>query len=201
MAIVQTLKSPASGGKAVSRALRDLKAGSAIADNLLGGAEVNLSEPLPVFRLGLDEIGGDGMESLARAKHVGWRYLLERPASNAAGYADVREVAGGEAKFTSLAQNKNAERLIAAAHLAQEFAKRATGDCEARILDVPSLYLSAIWLTASPPMFIPYIDGERLAQTDASVQLEPDLLDRLVRQAEIAKGHRPAPNRSLGLPG
>lgn len=198
MGIVQRRKPPASGPKAIGRALRDLR-GQPDDDALLGGAEINLSRPLPVYRLGLDEL--HGADFLKRATPVGWRYLVERPGGDIA-YADVKEAAGGESRFASLSPNRNAERLMAAAHLAEQVARSLADDCEARILDVPALYISAIWLTGPSPHFIPFIEAESLADPEARVALDHDFLNRLLRRAEVARQHirdigqGPAPSAS-----
>jgi hypothetical protein len=184
MAIVQTRKPPEAGSLAIGRALNDLR-GQPERAELLGGAEIDLSQPLPVYRLGLDEV--EGHESLDRAKHVGWRYLVEPPGGGSVAYADVKETSGGGSRFASLSQNRNAERLMQAAHLAQQVAEDLPDDCEARVLDVPALYLSAIWLTAARPIFIPYIDAQRLADPSAKIEVEPDFLNRLLNAARTAR--------------
>jgi hypothetical protein len=143
-----------------------------------------------VYYLGLDDI--QGVDSLGKAKHVGWRYLVED--SNSVAYADLVENQGGEQAFSSLSRNRNAERLSQAAHVAE---KEATGlpDCEARILDVPALQISSIWLFGPSPRFIPYIDPERLREPDASVSVDPDFLDRLVGRANQLRRHLPESQR------
>jgi hypothetical protein len=184
MAIVQTRKPPAAGPLAIGRALNDLR-GQPDRAELLGGARINLSQPLPVYRLGLDEL--QGPESLDKAQHVGWRYLVERPGGGSAAYADVKETSGEEPRFASLSQNRNAARLSQAAHLAERVAKDLRDDCEARILDVPALYISTIWLTCTTPIFIPFIDGVRLADPSTSVEVDSNFVVRLLERAQVAR--------------
>jgi hypothetical protein len=121
MAIVQKRTPPANGSDAIGRALRDL-AGPPDPKDTLGGAAIDLSKPLPVYRLGLDAIRQAGPDSLKQATRVGWRYLLER--GERAGYADVKESAGGQARFSSVSRSRNADRLIAAAHVAQRIGEQ-----------------------------------------------------------------------------
>jgi hypothetical protein len=185
MAIVQKRTPPASGPEAVGRALKALgpsEGAAALADRAL-----DLSQPMPVYRLGLDEV--EGRESLARATQVGWRYLLESPEGIA--YADVRETGADSSKFTSLSRNRNAERLMQAVHLAEAAARTMPDDCEARILEVPALYIAAIWLTGANPLFIPYLDPSRLLDEAAQVRVEPDLMTRILEQAGAAKRGAP----------
>jgi hypothetical protein len=189
MAIVRTRQPPATGPGLIGKALRDLgghpdRAGLAMA----GGAAINLSQPLPVYRLGLDDI--DDEHCIDKAVEIGWRYLIE-PAGGVggAGFADVRQAQGGEFKFTSLSQNANADRLLEAAHLAQQIGEGPAVEYEARILDVPAVYISAIWLAASTPVFIPYVDPANLAQPGAKVRVQPDFLKNLVLLAAQAKRH------------
>jgi hypothetical protein len=187
MAITRDRKPPATGPQMIGRALRDLR-GRPDPKDLLGGANLNLSQPLPVFRLGLDELVAS--DSLSHAKQVGWRYLIERADNSGTAYADVRDAGGGAPpKFTSLSQNRNAVRLVNAAHLAQVIADDLPGDCEARVLDVPALYTSAIWLTCQPPVFIPYIDPRRLGAEETEVHAAPDFVAELLDAARIAREH------------
>jgi hypothetical protein len=186
MAIIQNQKPPQAGPRAIGMALRDLR-GAKPEIETLGGAEINLSDPLPVYRLGLDDL--QSVDSLNKATRVGWRYLVEGAADGSVGYADVKETSGGGSKFTGLAQNRNAARLLEAVHLAQDVAKNLPGEFEARILDVPALYVSSVWLASPKPIFIPYIDPERLAREDGRIQVAPDFLEQLLRSAQITKQH------------
>jgi hypothetical protein len=192
VAIVQKQHPPKMGAIAISRALGDLRAlpSSKMA---LGGAHLNLSQPLPLYRLGLDELIQP--DALSRAVHVGWRYLMEGMAGGGAGYADVKDIGGGSAKFSSLSRNRNADRLMEAAHLAQDVAKSLPNDCEARILDVPTLYTSAIWLTGPLPVFIPYI-SPKLVREEGPVRVEPTFLEELLQLAKRARRHLPIRDRA-----
>ncbi|HJW79322.1 MAG: hypothetical protein ACJ8DU_20425 [Microvirga sp.] len=185
MAIVRKRTPPGSGPQAIDRALQALAPAESAA--ALSDRPLNLSQPLPVYRLGLDQL--DGPESLARATQSGWRYLIEGGEGTA--YADVRETGADSAKFTSLSRNRNAERLMQAVHLAEEAARAMPDDCEARILEVPALYIAAIWLTGAQPVFIPYLDPSRLADEAAPVRVEPDLMARLVDEARAARRGTP----------
>ena len=184
-------KGPERGRNMVGRALHDLR-GPPDPNAVLGGAGVDLSEPLPLYRLALDQI--TDRDCLARAEHMGWRYLIE--SQGKAAFADVKEGADTPVRFASLSQNANAHRLIEATHLSEA---AATGeDYEPRILDVPSLRTSALWLMSRDSIFIPFIDVKRLK--GAPVQIEEDFLDDLIRRAARARtaGGGPAPQVQRG---
>jgi hypothetical protein len=69
MAIVQKRKPPAEAQSIIGKALRDLW-GRPDPHDVLGGA-INLSQPLPVYNLRLEDI--DKPDSISMAKPVGWR--------------------------------------------------------------------------------------------------------------------------------
>jgi hypothetical protein len=188
MAIVRTRQPPLTGPQLIGKALRDLGSHPDRAAALaMAGGGINLSQPIPVYRLGLDDI--DDEHCIDKAVEVGWRYLLEPAAGGGAGYADVRPEQGGDFKFTSLSRNANADRLLQAAHLAQQVGEGSTVAYEPRILDVPALYIAAVWLAAPAPVFIPYIDPAHLGQPGAEVRAQPDFLGDLVQAAAQAKRH------------
>ena len=184
MAIVQKQSPPADGATIVGNAIRNLwRRPGAIAE-ALGGASVNLSQPLPVYSLGLDDIHGP--DCINKVKIAGWRYLMED--SNTVAYADLVDHPTGGQIFASLSRNLNAERLREAANLAEKVAS-GLPDCEARVLDVPALQVSAIWLFGASSRFIPYMDPEWFGGPSASVSVDPDLLDRLTRRADELRLH------------
>ncbi|AWN45560.1 hypothetical protein DK419_03845 [Methylobacterium terrae] len=177
---IQLMKSPDEGRRVVGRALEDLwpETGAASA---LGGARMDMSDPLPLYQLRLDKITGP--HSIDEAEQVGWRYLIEKGGS--AAFADVGQTAGGTMRFASLSRNDNARRLLAAAHLAETVAIQADEKYDIRVLDVPALRTSAVWLAGSHDLFIPYIDNKRLR--GHLIQVEDDFRDHLVEQAERAR--------------
>ena len=177
MSIVQKRNPPPAGQSIVTNALRDLWQPDP--HEALGGAAINLSQPLPVYSLQLADI--DKADSINKAKSVGWRYLMEK--AGGAAYADLVESSAGEPAFASLSRNRNAERLNQAAHLAEKVADGGP-TYEARILDVPALHISAIWLLGLDSKFIPYIDPERLRAPDAEISVDHEFLDRLTRRAK-----------------
>src|SRR2546425_1043475 len=108
MAIVLRQKAPQKGPEAIGRALRDLRGRSELATSALGGASINLSHPLPVYCLGLDQIVD--LNCVKRAEHVGWRYLIDS-AGGHVGFADLKGTDDAQPRFASFSQNQHAVRL------------------------------------------------------------------------------------------
>ncbi len=177
MSIIQKQAPPDRGGTVVRNALRDLW-GEEADPSMLGGAALDLGLPLPVYRLRLDDIRDTA--SIKKARLVGWRYLMEKEGNSA--YADVVVTSNGDPSFASLSRNKNAERLNQAAHLAESVAE-GLPECEARILDIPALHISAIWLLENVSTFIPYIDADQLRDPEAKISVDPLFLDRIAKRA------------------
>lgn len=193
MAITVIQPLPPSGPAAIMRALGDLNPST----GRLGGAQVDMSAPLGLFRLGLDDIETES--SFGRAEFAGWRYILEG-GERGVGAADVVLAEGGQARFASLARNEQAELLLQAAHLAERVAEGLAEDCEARVLVVPSLYVSALWLTSEPPVFIPFLDAARPIQGVDDVAVRPDFAADLLARATAARKRRPNPEASTAAP-
>lgn len=156
MAIVLRSDAPKDGATAISSALEDLAAFPP-GDPLMGGAILDLSEAIAVYMLGLKDISADP-STIDKAQLTGWRYLMEKADAADTAYADVRKT-DNASRFVSLSKNENATALVAAAHLAQKVAESLEGDVEFRIIEVPAVKLSAVWLAGETNIFIPYIDG------------------------------------------
>jgi hypothetical protein len=185
MSLVRNLSPPARGTAVVGTALGDLQ-GSAQNDSLLGGGAVDLSQPLPLFQLWLSDIK-NGFDFSA-AHLVGWRYLIESTGSNDYAYADVQDSSSGEPKFAGLANNKNATRLMDAVRIAEQVAKSIPSDCEARVLDVPALKFSALWLDCGQDsMFIPFIDRTLSGGGSVGPETSQQISKRLLVEADAVR--------------
>ncbi|MBB4233248.1 hypothetical protein [Rhizobium mongolense] len=151
---------PAEGHSAITDAIADLVEPAAD-DGLGGGVGLDLSDPIPVYLLGLDRI--KAADPLGHVELVAWRYLLERPDNAQVAYADVQQ-RDAKAEFVSVTGGDVAAALLEAAHRAEAYAATRSGDVEIRLLEVPSVKLSAIWLVDGTDVFIPYIDGNQQSQ-------------------------------------
>jgi hypothetical protein len=172
MAIRLRNDTPKDGHSAIAKALGGI---SAAPHNGIGGGagDLNLADPIPVYLLGLRDLKSEP-DPLLAVKFVGWRYLLERPDNGQVAYADVQE-RNAQAEFMSITGTDVAEALLEAAHIAQSFAEKLESDVEVRILEVPAVKLSAVWLSYSTDVFVPYIDGVQKSQLKLK-SVQPDRL-------------------------
>ncbi|WP_315778808.1 MULTISPECIES: chitosanase [unclassified Bradyrhizobium] len=145
---------PAGGVAVVEMALNDLMADRVAAFAASSGAP-QLTQPIRRFVVKLNELTDAGF--LARAKPVGWRYLVIGGGSSAV--ADVKHDASGAPDFDSLISGDLAARLAKAAEQAEQIYGSRAGEFEARILDIPAIYMSAFWLHGPRDIFIPLVDG------------------------------------------
>jgi hypothetical protein len=157
MAISLRADAPRDGAKVIGKAVRDLGLFSSD-DPLAGGAALDLSKPIPIYRLKLDDLREYGVASLDKAEMVGWRYLLETEGGGEVSYVDLHE-RNNDTRFSSIARNPNAAALLEAAGLAERAAKPLEGDCELRAIEVPAAKVAALWIVHATASFVPYIDG------------------------------------------
>jgi hypothetical protein len=122
-----------------------------------------------------------------KAVPVGWRYLIFGQGPIAV--ADVKEASGsGPLTFGSLIRGPIAERLTQAADLAARDYDAGPGKFEARILEIPSLYISALWLYGPRDIFIPFLEGG--ARDTMPVRVDTSFASHVV---ELAAAKRQAP--------
>ena len=183
MAIKPAARSSEAGCAILEQAMRDLEPQT----EGLGGGLADISHPLAIYRLGLDDVAEP--DSLDHARFVGWRYMIEG-GGQPTGTADVGETDAGELRFANLARNEQADLLVEATHMAQSIASSEDGDCEARLLIVPSLYVTSLWLTTSPPVFIPVLDASHPIREPSDLRVSGRFLEESARRAEFAKEHR-----------
>jgi hypothetical protein len=143
----------------------------------LGGTPTQASQPIEVFTVRLDDIKDD--KFLSAARPFGWRYLIvgQRPVA----IADVTAGTGGGAAFSRLTHGEIAERLGEALDLAAHLYDTDPMALEARILEIPPLYLAAVWLHGARDIFIPFLEGNR--RDPSVVREDPTFLMRVVRAA------------------
>lgn len=159
---IRSSDGPVGGREAVNRALNHLMAGTEVPDTRapIGGADHKrrTTQPIAVFRVDLDHIHDDGF--LRDAHRIGWRYLVDQ--NGPAAVADVRERPDGVAAFSRMSHGAPAERLLHAAQVAAKSYGHGVRDAyEVRILDIPSLYTSALWLHGPRDVFFPMASGVR----------------------------------------
>lgn len=186
---IETRSAPAGVAHQLTTALEDI-APAPLGARTLEKSPMEISKPLPVYVLGLqDAASGNFPEG---AKMVGWRYLLAGPAVATADI-DAKEQEG-TAAFNKLTHGANADRLSAALHIAEQKYGASGAGYEARILDLPSLNLGAVWLAgAQGNEFIPYLDESRLSGMPPSIEADfkSKVESAAKRQIQRLRGREP----------
>jgi hypothetical protein len=177
---VTTKEGPPAGPAVLGQALRHLMTRRGDLLSAKGGA-VDTSKPLEVFTLKLDDIAGP--DFLQKAASTGWRYLIV--AGGPIAMADLR---GAAAEFANVTGGRLAEQLEQAARLAESAYGASATKFEARVLEIPSLYVMALWLHAgSGDRFIWIADGARA--DPAIVAEDPGFLDRILARANSRRSN------------
>jgi hypothetical protein len=139
-------KPPQQALDAVHSTFLDLSRNGAFRSPALRSAagSLQLTEPHQVFTLGLSDLAaGKGLKA---AKPTGWRYLVQE-GDNVLASAEVTS-AGPADKYVFSAFNEG--RFVAssanAMRAVREFPEVKQGNFELRLLNVPGLYVMALWL-------------------------------------------------------
>ena len=176
---VMTRAAPSAGLAALNQALGHLNQRQLEPLSKTGGT-VNTSKPMEVFTVRLDDIYDAGF--LSKAVPHGWRYLV---IADAIAMADVR---GTQPAFANLTHGRVAESLQQAAHLAESTYGSSPIQFEARVLEIPALYVIALWLHAAVEQrnaFFWVADGTRM---DAPIVAEdPGFVDDIVQRAKAKR--------------
>jgi hypothetical protein len=152
-----------------------------------GGAAAPLSSaaPHPVFTMGLqDLLAGRGVAASARP--AGWRVLVlagqtavaavEFEAAPAAGGGGAAGGAPVAATFKSINQGRFVEGTVDGIRRAEADPKVRQHDYEVRLLEVPAVYLTAVWLhRPGDDLFVP-LDPAPAGLNAGQVYGEQDLL-------------------------
>lgn len=149
------LKSPKSHAPALQEAGESLRFGEKRAPQAKPGWEPNIQNRLPVFTAGLQSVLHPG--GLSRARRSSWRYLIRagRGPTQAMDIADTSEAA----KAVTMRVGQSVQRLrkhIRACEQDKKFKRRAY---VVRLLRIPALHFSALWLKADSKrndIFIPH---------------------------------------------
>lgn len=131
---------------------------------------LQLTEPQQVFTLGLSDLAeGKGLDA---AKPTGWRYLVQE-GDNVLASAETVAGPGGEQVFSAFNEGRFVESSAQAMRAVGEFPEVGQGGFELRLLNVPGLYVQALWFHET--------------------QGEGDLLQPLAPSPVETPGDRPAP--------
>ena len=104
---------------------------------------LQLAEPHQVFTLGLSDLAaGKGLDA---AKPTGWRYLVQE-GDNVLASAETVVGPRGEQVFSAFNEGRFVDSSAKAMRAVREFPEVGQGGFELRLLNVPGLYVLALWL-------------------------------------------------------
>ena len=104
---------------------------------------LQLTEPHQVFTLGLSDLAaGKGLDA---AKPTGWRYLVQE-GDNVLASAETVVGSRGEQVFSAFNEGRFVDSSAKAMRAVREFPEVGQGGFELRLLNVPGLYVLALWL-------------------------------------------------------
>jgi hypothetical protein len=151
----------------------------------VGGAALKASQPVRLFTVQLNDITND--DFLKLAKPIGWRYLIVD--SGPIAVADVKDLGSGGAAFSSVTRGPIAEGLSKAADLATRRYDKDPVNYEVRILEIPSLYISALWLHGSSrEVFFPFLAGGGV--NPIIVREDPQFVQHVLQAAAVKQQWR-----------
>lgn len=105
---------------------------------------LQLTEPHEVFTLGLtDLVAGKGLDA---AKPTGWRYLVQEDDKVLASAESVAVGPANEHVFSAFNEGSFVASSASAIRAVREIPEVERGDFELRLLNVPGLYVLALWL-------------------------------------------------------
>lgn len=154
---IRRAAAPIAGSSTVSRAVHHLRRSNKPFGHLQlrsEPVEPKITQPLQLFTLQLDDIVDEHFPQ--RARFAGWRYLVIDSGSIAA--ADVGPVGD---KFHRLMHGRHAAHLMSAAKFAEDNFATAADEYELRVLEIPVLYVAALWLKGAENKFIPFLDASQ----------------------------------------
>ncbi len=148
----------------------------------LGGALPNLSEPVQVYVLQLEDIkpGFDLKNLESAAKPIGWRYVVANGGQPTI-TADLKSTTSKNASFGRINAGPVVAQLAAAAVKATElFGADDQENYEVRLLEIPPLSKQTLWLHGpTGDHFIPY-----WPPVDGQIHEDTQFLGNLVQQAQ-----------------
>jgi hypothetical protein len=139
---------------------------------------LQLSRPLPVYTFGLDELRDT--IPLSAARQTGWRYFVEADGQVLALAETIADVSGRQA-FASL----NYGTFVNGTDETLRQAMQMEGDFVVRLLNIPGVYLLALWLDpeGAPAVLVPIAPAP--PGIDANRRYEAQDLFNLVRTRAV----------------
>jgi hypothetical protein len=153
---------------------------------------LQITQSHQVFTLGLtDLVAGRGLEA---AQPSGWRFLIQDGEQVVAAAETISTGAGAAHLFSSFNEGPFARSTADAIRIAQQLSEVAHGNFELRLLRVPALYFTAVWVhdtEGTGDLLIPLAPaptGIPAGQATAATTL----LSELASKAEAASAVGPA---------
>jgi hypothetical protein len=200
-------------------AIAEAAVNDAFAPPEIGGLELaavaarpTLSEPHPVYNIGLDEVLKGRQANLSAAQQTGWRYLVSQGGNTLAATEVDQPRSRGEALFSNISEGGFAMGTSAAIVAAKQFDELKQGAYELRVLRIPALYVMALWLhSTGQDLLIPISSGPAVGGTQSpgtpegvvvNQKYDPgDFFQRLQSQAEVlARFESQSGNAVAGAP-
>lgn len=189
-------KPPKQAVDAVHSTFLELNKNRAFRSPALRGATgpLQLTEPHQVFTLGLTDLAaGTGLDA---ARPTGWRYLVQEDDKVLAS-AETVAGPGGEQVFSAFNEGRFVASSASAIRAVREIPEVEQGGFELRLLNVPGLYVLALWLhdaQGNGDLLVPLAPSP--VETPAGRPVAAAVL--LKELADKAKGPLEAADRSGG---
>ena len=119
-----------------------------------GPENLTVAAPHQVYFVGLRDIAEGQLLDAARL--VGWRYIILDDSEQTVAAAELRITPDdGGLDFSSVNRGPFVAGTVEAARVAESLEVVSTQDFEFRLLDIPGLYVVALWLHGSTDILIP----------------------------------------------
>jgi hypothetical protein len=178
---IRTPQGPAGGRSVIAAALADIRGNPEVSLALAKGAPEAL-DPIRTYTVDLGAVvAGDVMGA---AKPAGWSYLVTFGDGDDMAIAELSGIPSSKVQFQSLTRGHIALRLAEALRVAEQVAGRETAESDVRLLDIPPIYISAVWLHGKKrDRFIPFLDESR-KQKNFNIAVDEKFLQRVATLAE-----------------
>jgi len=126
------------------------------------------SVPLPVYTVNFSDL--KERDFLSKTFQIGWRYLIESGGEDLVADIDVNK--DGKSQFGALTRGEYVDRLAQVTSLAEKLFGASKEKFLARILEIPPLYLVAVWMhrdekTLTEDRFLPALLGSEPVASEA----------------------------------
>jgi hypothetical protein len=174
---------PPEGEDIIARTLYSRAGGGdpSLQPGILRPQSLLVSTPHPAYFCGASDVAAGRL--LTAAVRTGWRYLLFDGSVPVAA-AELHEAEGGELEFSNLETGDSIGLFVAALERAAPMDDTRAA-YEIRLLRVPALFFSALWLAGEDHLLIPLVALHGLAAFETH------------GESEVLKGLQPAAQRLL----